>query len=397
MTNRRSFLKNSLLGITGTALISGSARAASPLLQPGKTDIPLRTLGKTGIKIPVLSMGTGDTNNPALVKQALESGVRLFGTSAYYGNGNNESMLGGLLKDLPRDSYMVATSAMPNGTDHQNGLFTDSTAGDAFKSEIEAGMKRLHVDYLDILFLPFAAKRESVFFEPLLRVMEDFKKSGKARYIGIATHSYIDQAIRAAADTEIYDVVMMAYNFRTQQPDAISEAIEYGAKAGMGMIAMKTMAGGFWDRERTQPINSKSALKWIMKNENVHTLMSGMTTFEELQSNLDIMANPQFTDEDVKELKLADKGRSGLYCLQCRECDGQCSNGIDVATIMRSYMYAYGYKNLHHARQTLDMVNNAGLCTTCDTCTVTCSAGFDIKGKICDIDRLRSIPEEFLG
>ncbi|HEX2394296.1 MAG TPA: aldo/keto reductase, partial [Bacteroidales bacterium] len=308
--NRRDFLKKGVLGLSAAALMP-SVVNARPSAFSSSNGIPVRTLGKTGIRIPVLSMGTGDTNNPALVKKALESGVRLLGTSVYYGNGNNESMLGGLLKDFPRDSYMVATSSMPKGTDHQNGIFTDSTAGEAFKSEIEAGMKRLNVDYLDILFLPFAAKRESVFFEPLLRVMEDFKKSGKARFIGIATHSYIDQAIRAAADTGIYDVVMTAYNFRMEQPEAVSDAVNYGAKAGLGMIAMKTMAGGFWDRERTQPISSNAALKWILRNENMHTLMSGMTTFEELQKNLEMVNNAEITDEDLKELKLADTGNKG--------------------------------------------------------------------------------------
>lgn len=392
--NRREFLKKSMLGLSAAALVPSLAKSSTFSISGG---IPQRVLGKTGINIPVLSMGTGDTNNPALVKKALESGVKLFGTSAYYGNGNNESMIGTLLKDLPRDSYMVATSAMPVGTDHQNGIFTDTNAGEAFKTEIEAGMKRLNVDHLDIVFLPFAAKRESVFFEPLLRVMEDFKKSGKARFLGIATHSYVDQAIKAAADTGIYDVAMIAYNFRLQQPQAVSEAIDYGAEKGLGMIAMKTMAGGFWDRERTQPISSSSALKWVLKNQNIHTLMSGMTTFEELQSNLEMVNNSEFTDDDMKELKLALSGTEGMYCLQCRECEGQCARNVDIPTLMRSYMYAYGYRNMHHAQQTLDMVNDKSVCKDCDSCNVTCAAGFDVRKKILDIERLRNVPVEFLG
>jgi uncharacterized protein len=392
MNDRRNFLKKSLIGLSGAALLPGSIHAGPT----GFTDLPTRTLGKTGLTIPTLSMGTGDTNNIALVKRVLESGVRLFGTSAYYGNGNNETMLGEAFKDLPRDSFLVATSAMPKGTDHQNGIFTDSSAGEAFKSEIEAGMKRLRVDYLDILFLPFAAKRESVFFEPLLRVMEDFKKSGKARYLGIATHSFVDQAIRAAADTGIYDLVMTSYNFRMQQEQPVSDAIEYGAKAGLGIIAMKTMAGRYWDRERTQPINSGAALKWVLKNENIHTIMSGMTTFEELQINLDLIRNPGISNDDLKELKLACSPGTGLYCLQCRECEGQCPNNLDIPTVMRGYMYAYGYRNLHHARQTLELVNHAGLCDACDNCPVSCRSGFDVRSKIRDIERLRIVPEEFL-
>jgi uncharacterized protein len=397
--NRRDFLKKSILGLSGAALIPGTLKASSLLSASDPSPVmPVRTLGKTGLKIPLLSMGTGDTNNPALVKTALDSGVRLFGTSTYYGNGNNETMLGGVLKNLPRESYMVATSSMPKGTDHQKGLFTDSTAGEAFKSDIEGGMKRLGVDYLDILFLPFVARRESVFFEPLLRVMEDFKKSGKARFIGIATHGYVDEAIHAAADTGIYDVAMAAYNFRQQKLQEVNEAVKYGASAGLGIIAMKTMAGGFWDEKRTQPISSRAALKWVMQNENIHTVMSGMTSFDELQANLSMIKEIKLTEEDLKDLRLAKAGKTGgLYCLQCRNCMGQCPHNVDIPTLMRSFMYAYGYRNLEHAQQTLNQVDLSGKpCDQCDECTVNCTAGFDIKSRIRDIARLKDVPKEFL-
>jgi predicted aldo/keto reductase-like oxidoreductase len=344
-------------------------------------------------------MGTGDTNNPALVKAAVDQGVLLFGTSTYYGNGNNETMLGSVLKSLPRESYLVATSTMPKGTDHQRGLFTDPTAATAFQSDIESSMKRLGVDYLDILFLPFAARRESVFFEPLLRVMEDFKKKGKARYLAIATHSYVDEAIRAAADVGIYDAAMIAYNFRMQKMEAMNEAVAYGARAGLGMIAMKTMAGGYWDAGRTRPIHSGGALKWVLHNENIHTVMSGMTTFEELQHNLDLMNDLQLRDQDLKELKLAASDLpESLYCLQCRSCQDHCTKNLDIPTLMRSYMYAYGYRNLVHAQDTLNLTQLPdSLCDDCESCTVNCAAGFNVKQKIRHIARLRNVPREFLS
>jgi len=398
--NRRDFLKKSILGVSGAALLPGSLKAAA-FNRAGITamqELPVRTLGKTGLKIPLISMGTGDTNNPSLVKAVLENGIRLFGTSTYYGNGNNESMLGGVFKSLPRDSYLVATSTMPKGTDHQTGLFTDPSAASVFQSDIEASMKRLGVDYLDILFLPFAAKRESVFFEPLLRVMEDFKKSGKARFIGIATHSYVDEAIRAAADTGIYDLIMAAYNFRLEQIQAVNEALAYSASAGLGIIAMKSMAGGYWDEKRTQPINSRAALKWVLQHENIHTVMSGMSTFEELQNNLAMLQDLKLNDEEMKDLKLTQLDKpGGLYCQQCRNCSGQCPHNLDIPTLMRSYMYAYGYRNLEHAQHTLNQVDlSAKPCDKCAVCNVNCSAGFDIKDRIQDIARLKDVPLEFL-
>jgi len=161
-------------------------------------------------------MGTGDTNDPGLVKAALDSGIKLLATSPYYGDGNNERMLGQIMKDRDRDSVVIMTSVLPDGVDHKNGLFTDASKMESMAPKLEASLERLGVEYVDILLLPFAAKKESVFFEPLLKGMEQIKKQGKARFLGIATHSWEPEAIRAAADTKIYDVIMTAYNFRRQ-------------------------------------------------------------------------------------------------------------------------------------------------------------------------------------
>lgn len=229
--------------------------------------------------------------------------------------------------------------------------------------------------------------------------MEDFKKSGKARFIGIASHSFTDEALRAAADTRIYDVAMVAFNFRMASSQQIQEALNYGASAGLGIIAMKTMAGGYWDEKRTEPINSRAALKWVLQHENIQTVMSGMTNFEELQGNLAMMQDLKPSAEEMKDLRLASAGSSeGLYCLQCRNCNGQCAMNLDIPTLMRSYMYTYGYRNFEHAQDTLihaDLPENA--CENCGICQVSCKAGFDVQGKIRNIARLKHVPREFLA
>jgi hypothetical protein len=64
---------------------------------------------------------------------------------------------------------------------------------------------------------------------------------------------------------------------------------------------------------------------------------------------------------------------------------------------MRSYMYAYGYKNLGVARETLQSVAADGkFCKDCGTCSVRCSAGFNVRERIMDVARINSIPAEFL-
>ena len=65
---------------------------------------------------------------------------------------------------------------------------------------------------------------------------------------------------------------------------------------------------------------------------------------------------------------------------------------------MRSYMYAYGYRNTRLAKANLaDAGFDGSCCKSCSSCSVKCTAGFDIKEKIRDISRLREVPDEFLS
>ncbi len=392
--NRRAFIKQGLLGITGAGLAAHSLQTLTP-----EPKIIYRTLGNTGIRVPVVGMGTGDTDSENLVKAALDRGIMLFATSRYYGKGRNEAMMGKVLKERSRDSYLIATSVMPSGIDHQLGLFTAESDPVKFKTEMEESLKFLGLDHVDIFFLPFTARRESVFYEPLLRVMEDLRQEGKTRFIGIATHSFEPEAIRAAADTGIYDLVMTAYNFKHPQREAIADALEYAVDKGLGTIAMKTMAGAYWDRERTRPIPAKAALKWVIRNENIHATVPGFTTFDQLESDFSIMADPAMTDEEENGLiPPEDSPLSSLYCRQCRACAGQCPESVDIPTHMRSYMYAYAYRNLAHARQTLAQAGDGRLpCPDCKVCRVTCAGGLDIRERLLDIRRLEDVPEDFLA
>lgn len=400
MQNRRKFLKTSLLTAAGAGLASKSFSNHSVSSFKEEKKIIYRTLGKTGIKIPIISMGTGNTNNPSLIKEAYKQGIKLFATSEYYQNGNNEKMLGEVFKDKPRDSFYIQTGAIGGvEIDYKNGLFKPETNPNTYLEHANGCLKRLQVDYVDFFSLGFAAKKESVLYDPLLKALEKFKKQGKTKYLGIGTHSFEPEAIRAAADAGIYDVIMTAYNFRKNNIAEIDEAIAYATEKGLGIIAMKTMAGVYWDKERTKPINTKASLKWVLKNENIHTTVPDCSSFDHLYQNLGLMANLELSEEEKRDLKSPSEELStGIYCQLCSKCIPQCPEGLDIPTIMRSYMYAYGHKNLAHAQHTFDIAKvPGGSCFECSTCLVDCTMGFDIKSKIQDIARIHDVPYDFIS
>ena len=397
--NRRDFLKKSLLGISGAALLPGSLTTgfAGAPVKNVLPELPFRILGKTGIKTPLISMGTSDATASGFIRAAYEAGIKVFFSATYYGEGNNEKLVGEGLKGLPRDSFVVGTAVPPDGLDMRTGKFIQSFDPQAYIKKAEESLKRFGIDYVDFFLFPYAGKREMVLNEGVLKALGQLKKQGKTKFLGIASHSDTEEALQAAVDSGIYDLAMIGYNFKTASKESLNSAVARAARAGMGIVAMKTTAGASRDKSGP-PLNTDAALKWVLQNENISSIVSGMSSLEELKKNLAMIQNLKMSDQEMKDLKLASLDREpGLYCQQCRKCIPQCPHNIDIPTIMRSYMYAYGYRNTAQAWHTLADVDISGRpCENCTSCNINCTSGFDIREKILDISRLKDVPKDFI-
>ncbi|MGB6867577.1 MAG: 4Fe-4S dicluster domain-containing protein [Candidatus Aminicenantaceae bacterium] len=86
-----------------------------------------------------------------------------------------------------------------------------------------------------------------------------------------------------------------------------------------------------------------------------------------------------------------------MFCSRCEECLPQCSASLDIPTLMRSYMYAFGYHSPGKAKETLDHIKLACVpCLDYESCSVVCSSGFEIKRKVTDLARILDVPKDFL-
>jgi predicted aldo/keto reductase-like oxidoreductase len=384
--DRRNFIKSSVMGASLSLLsspLTAFARQAGP--SPGaRGKIITRRLGKTGIELPVVSMGVMRADNPALVRAALESGMKHLDTAHGYQKGNNESMLGDVLKDHPRDSFVISTKVPPD-------------AKDAFLASLDLSLKRLQMEYVDILYVHGLTSGDDVLSASTLEALTAARESGKARHVGVSTHRNEPEVIRAAVRSGVYEVVLTSVNFKQDHYPEVKRAIAEAAAAGVGIIAMKTMAGAFHDKERTKPVNCRAALKWVLQDENVTTAIPGITTFDQLADNSGVNNDLALT-EDEKSSLIPGKSEGGLYCPGCPGCSDRCTRGLPVPEIMRAYMYTYGYGDARLAQDLLAGLRiNGNPCGECAECTVGCPRGFDLPVRVRDISRLTSVPAEFLG
>lgn len=385
--NRRNFL---FLGATATVGMTAQALHALPAKkdkEKKKKKIFYRTLGKTGIELPIVSMGVMRADNPNILKAAYEIGIRHFDTANGYQDGRNEEMVGQYFKDIPRDKVIISTKIHPP----KEGLSTEQ-----FLEKFDQSLKRLQMNYVDILYLHVANDRAYTLDPRYTEALRRAKESGKAKFLGVSTHTNMTEVLHAAVDSKLYDVVLTSYNFRLKDDAEMQKALQRANDAGLGIIAMKCMAGGFLDKEKKKPVNYKAALKWAISNPLIHTCIPGLTNFEMLKENWEVAQNHDLDEKEKGDLLLA-MNDPGLYCHGCLSCSGQCPRNLPIPDLMRSYMYNYGYSYPAKAQLTVAKLDlPVDPCEACSGCSVACPNGFNVRERITDIARIKLVPTNFL-
>ena len=381
-SSRRNFLvaglgAPALLASTPQAPAKPAAVTPSPLRGAAKLDY--RVLGKTGLKVTTVSFGTMITSDASVIERAADLGVNYFDTARGYQSGNCERMVGAALRTRRNKVYLSTKSPAP-------------TKEQAL-ADLDTSLRELGTDHVDIWYLHAKSKPEDLRDE-LLEAQEMAKKAGKIRFAGVSTHSGQKELVPAVvAHKDHFDVLLTTYNFA--MAPAINDSIKLAAEAGLGVVAMKVMAGGDRalkanpDGERIKGIlhregGTLAALKWVLRNRNIDTTIPSITDMDQLDENLRAMAAP-FGPGDEKILETRLESLRAHYCNMCGECDGMCAKGLPVAEVLRFYMYSANYGEfglgLENFRQ-LPAHLQAVRCSDCRECTVNCPHGVRVVERL---------------
>ncbi len=198
-----------------------------------------RTLGKTGLQLPILSFGASSLGaefrsvkvEEALqsVHVALECGLNFIDTSPFYGRGMSEVLLGIALKGVPRDSYTLCTKLGRYDLAH-----FDFSAKRVAES-VDVSLHRLGTDHLDIVLchdIEFVPMQQIV--DETLPALRKIQAAGKVKYIGFS--GYPMKAFRFILDQTDVDCVL-SYNQYTQQNTRFAdELVPYLKARGVGVM-----------------------------------------------------------------------------------------------------------------------------------------------------------------
>ncbi len=349
-TTRRNFLKTLGLGAAAVAAAPVLAATANAAPAAPAAVMPKRMLGKTGVEVPILCLGgMFDTiNNQLLLRQALNWGVTYWDTAEYYGRGLSEEGFGRFFARNPdrrKDVFLVTKLTPKEGN---------------FAERFEKSLARLQTSYVDLFFVHGIDSMSQM--KPEFRAFaEQMKKAGKIKHFGFSTHANMEDLMQAAAKeggpAANLDVIMATYNTSVMHKPAMQAAVDACARAGIGLVAMKTqgmgpattpteaelkvsqqfMARGFTDKQ--------ARLKGVWENKTIASICSQMPSINILSANV-AAARDQVslsTAERAVLVELASAEATG-YCGGCGSICSQACEGLPVQHVMRSLMYHNEYE-----------------------------------------------------
>jgi hypothetical protein len=388
--NRRDFLKVAAI-TTATA-----TAAASPLHAETTADTPsvksYRAIGKTGLKMSDISFGGGKLSVPSMVLRAVDSGINYFDTAPDYGL--SEKTIGEAMGKIQRDKIII-TSKFCNPMPYPGHLPLGTKKKDYIAS-VEGSLSRMKTDYLDFVFVhaigemnkDLETEKKRLLDDEMFEAVAELKKAGKVRFLGTSSHgpNNMETLLTTAVTSGRFDVIMPSFNFMKfpKLPEVMKEA----HKRGVGVIAMKTMAGAKdMNMEAGGGEFSHAAFKWALKHPEVSGLIVTMKTAADIELYLKA-SGAKFTSKDQRVLERYAGLYGKEYCRTgCGECEGSCPAGVEIASVMRYRMYFKDYGMEKRAMESYaSLKKNAAACAECSepACIGNCPYSLPVKDMLSD-------------
>lgn len=235
-----------------------------------------RTLGRSGLKVSALSMGTfsfggagdfamvanqGVQDARRLVDVCIDGGINVFDTSNMYSLGRSEEILGEVLEGK-RDQVLISSKARMRIGDGPN---DEGVSRYHLVRECERSLKRLRTDHIDIYFMH---EWDGVTpLEEMLSALDALVRQGKIRYIGCSNYSgwHIMKALSVSDLNDYPRFVTQQIHYTLEAREAEYELLPISVDQGLGVMVWSPLAAGLlsgaFGRGKT-PASSRQAAGW---------------------------------------------------------------------------------------------------------------------------------------
>jgi predicted aldo/keto reductase-like oxidoreductase len=356
-----------------------------------------RTINKTGEKVSLLGFGAmrlpvinGDfakVDEPEavrMIRSAIDRGVNYVDTAYVYHNGKSEVAVGKALKDGYREKVLIADKLpiwMVKSEDDIDKLF-------------DTQLQRLDVDCID-MYLVHSLSADSWKHTKKLNTMthlEKIRAEGKIRYIGFSFHDDFD-TFKEVIESYPWDFCQIQLNYMDADFQAGVKGLKLAASLGIPVVIMEPLKGGkltdvlpqsiknYWAQAPVQRTPAEWALRWVADFPEVLTILSGMTTMEQVDENIRILGEAESNSLTEREQEIirnvADEYNKLIpySCTACKYCM-PCPVKINIPNIIERYNDWHVYEGNEKIKLDFNtwvpIKGRPSVCKSCRSCEEHC-------------------------
>lgn len=356
-------------------------------------DIP--KLGFGLMRLPKLEDGKTDVEQTKqMVDAFLAAGGTYFDTARAYGE--SESVIRqALVKRYPRESFQLAT---------KNAAWIKAKDADEARADFDISLEQTGAGYFDFYLIHNTGGARTAVFDKfgMWDFVKDLKASGKVRHIGFSHHDnaeLLDELLVKHPEMEFVQLQVNYADWDNANTQS-RKCVEVAAKHGVPVVVMEPVRGGALATppdpvaEVLRNANPEAsyvswAIRFALGIPNLITVLSGMSSLEQMQDNLEIWRTYEpLSEDELSTLKLAKQKLDEMLdnpCTNCQYCMKNCPKKIKIAQIMEALNRAsmYGKDN---GKNWFGFNTAAGgkasECIQCFSCEAACPQHIEIVGKL---------------
>jgi len=377
----------------------------------GKLDWQPSALGFGCMRLPTVNGKSGNIDQvkvTEMICRAIEAGVNYVDTAYVYHEQKSEIALGKALQGGYRERVRIATKS-------PIWLLNESADFDRLLSE---QLQRLQTESIDF-YLLHALNRDSwtkIQRLDLLRRAEAARADGRIRHLGFSFHDNLETFKQILDGYDAWDFCQIQYNYMDAAAPDGTEGLHYAAARGLAVVIMEPLLGGklaldlpatrpLWDSASQKRKPADWALQWLWNLPEVSLVLSGMSTLEQVEENLNSASVSGTGMLNSAEIELVNRVRdvvkslSPIPCTSCEYCL-PCPNGVNIPRNFDVYNRVAMFDIIDDCRNEYKRFipdgQKAAACIQCDECLSKCPQQIPISTWLPVVEEVLGLNRPYL-
>jgi predicted aldo/keto reductase-like oxidoreductase len=329
-----------------------------------------------------------------MIRYAADHGVNYFDTAYGYHNKTSEEVLGEALEGGRREKVKIATK-QPFGVMADLKSGGGKTVLENARRNLENTLKKLRTSYIDLYLIHNIGSGtwDDIKKEKVIEEYEKFRAEGMIKGIGFSYHG--DYAgFKPVLDFYDWGMVQIQQNLIDVDREATEQAIRDVGKKGSALVIMEPLRGGnlsappapvqaIYDSYKVKRSGVEWAFRHVINYPEVSTILSGVSTLEQLKDNIEIFSKPDavpnnLNDEDKKMIALVREKYLSMKSIPCTGCEYclPCPQGVNIPQVFGKYNDGVMFGTFDPSRRSYLFQTRGGQdasrCVECMACELIC-------------------------